>query len=50
MPRDVAHDLRHQIDALTYADPDAVLAGLIDTAALSAEDRPAISAPVQRPV
>ncbi|WP_432817066.1 bifunctional proline dehydrogenase/L-glutamate gamma-semialdehyde dehydrogenase PutA [Sulfitobacter sp. JB4-11] len=44
MPRDSAHDLRHQIDTLTYADPDAVLADLIKTAALSAQDRKAITA------
>ncbi|WP_299878911.1 bifunctional proline dehydrogenase/L-glutamate gamma-semialdehyde dehydrogenase PutA [uncultured Sulfitobacter sp.] len=44
MPRDTAHDLRHQIDTLTYADPEAVLADLIDTAALTTDDRAAISA------
>ncbi|TDE41133.1 bifunctional proline dehydrogenase/L-glutamate gamma-semialdehyde dehydrogenase PutA [Antarcticimicrobium sediminis] len=35
-------DLRHHIDAQTYADPDAALARLIDTAALSPADRAAI--------
>lgn len=44
MPRDAAHDLRHQIDALTYADPNAILTDLIKTAALSADDRAEITA------
>ncbi len=36
--------LRHRIDAQMYADEDAVLAGLIDQAALSPQDRAAICA------
>ena len=35
-------DLPHRIDAQTYADPDAALARLIETAALSPADRAAI--------
>ncbi len=44
MARDTAPTLRHQIDEGTYADPDAVLKTLIDTANLSTGDRAAISA------
>ena len=44
MTRDSNLPLRNQIDALTYADPDAQLAELIDLAALSPSDRTAICA------
>lgn len=44
MSRTAASDLAHVIDAGKYADPEATLAGLIDTAALSPADRAQISA------
>ncbi len=43
MPRDTTHSIRHQIDAMTYADQDVVLADLIRDAALSQSDRQRIS-------
>ena len=44
MPKDATPDLRHKIDAATYADEVATLAALRATAALTPEDRAAISA------
>ena len=44
MARDTSLSLRAQIDAGTYADVNAVLASLINTAALTAQDRATISA------
>ncbi len=44
MARDIPNSLRAVVDQDTYAEPDTVLAQLITTAALSAQDRAAISA------
>ena len=44
MPRDIAPDLRQLIDQNMYADEDATVARLREQAALSPEDRSAISA------
>lgn len=44
MARDTSLSLRATIDAGTYAEPDAVLATLIETANLSAQDRKDITA------
>jgi RHH-type proline utilization regulon transcriptional repressor/proline dehydrogenase/delta 1-pyrroline-5-carboxylate dehydrogenase len=43
MARDTPLSLRATVDATTYADADRVLSQLIETAALSAQDRAAIS-------
>ncbi|AXI45874.1 bifunctional proline dehydrogenase/L-glutamate gamma-semialdehyde dehydrogenase [Sulfitobacter sp. SK012] len=43
MAHDISTNLRQQIDALTYADPDVVLKELIETADLTAADRTDIS-------
>ena len=44
MARDTSLSLRATVDTSTYAEPDAVLATLIETAALTDADRAAISA------
>jgi len=43
MARDISLSLRARVDTGTYADPDAVLAALIDLADLGAQDRAQIS-------
>ena len=44
MARDTSPSLRHQIDEGTYADPETVLATLVQTAQLTETDRATISA------
>ncbi len=44
MARDTSPSLRNQIDAQTYADPDEVLSRIVETAALSPQDRKEITA------